>query len=135
MKIFFNVIGSIALALAIIGAAIPLVPTTPFLLLAAACYMRGSDRMYRWLTQNRVFGRYLLDFYENKGITLRVKVMAIGVMWISLLYSIYFLPLPALQISLALLGLGVTIYLAFGLKTVRRPSRRGSARIEDEMRG
>jgi len=132
MKIFFNIVGCIALTLAVAGMALPLVPTTPFLLLAAACFMRGSERMYRWLTQNRVFGRYLLDFQENKGVTLRVKITAIAAMWISLLYSMYFLPLPALQIPLGLMGLGVTAYLALGLKTLQRPSRRGLRQTDDE---
>ncbi|WP_017523710.1 YbaN family protein [Pusillimonas noertemannii] len=132
MKIFFNVVGSIALALAIIGAAIPLVPTTPFLLLAAACFMRGSERMYRWLTGNRVFGRYLLDFQERKGVTLRVKLTAIAVMWVSLSYSIYMLPSLALRIPLALMGIGVTAYLALGLKTLQRPGPSGSRQINDQ---
>lgn len=134
MKLFFNTVGCIALALGIIGIPLPLVPTTPFLLLAAACFMRGSDRMYRWMTGNPVFGPYLRDFQEKKGITLRIKITAIAATWISLLYSMYFLPQPMLRIPLALLGLGVTAYLALGLKTLQSPSRRGSREIDEEAR-
>lgn len=132
MKIFFNVVGCIAVALGIIGIALPLLPTTPFLLLAAACFLRGSDRLYRWLTGNRVFGPYLLDYQEKKGVTLRVKVVAILVMWTSMLYSMFMLPIPALRWPMGLIGLGVTAYLIWGLKTLQRPTPRGSQRIDDE---
>ncbi len=132
MKIFFNTIGWIALALGVIGIALPLLPTTPFLLLAAACFMRGSDRMYRWLTQNRVFGRYLRDYQEQRGVTLRVKVVALTVMWASLLYSMY--TLPALRWPLGLIGLGVSAYLTFRLKTLQKSSTCNPGRLNDKDR-
>lgn len=129
MKIFFNIVGSIALVLGIIGIALPLLPTTPFLLLAAACFMRGSTRMHRWMTQNPVFGSYLRDYQEKKGVALRVKVVAVTVMWTSLLYTMFFL-VPTLKIPLGLIGLGVTAYLVLGLKTLERPIRRGSRDLD-----
>lgn len=132
MKIFFNTIGCIALALGVIGIVLPLLPTTPFLLLAAACFLRGSDRMYRWLTQNRVFGRYLLDFQERRGVTLRVKIVAITVMWTSLLYSMYAVALPTLRWPLALIGLGVTAYLALGLKTLPKQTAQSAKQVNDQ---
>lgn len=70
-------VGTLFLAMGIVGIALPLLPATPFLLLAAACYARGSERFYRWLMNNRVFGSYIRSYREGKGIRLRVKVMVL----------------------------------------------------------
>lgn len=130
MKIFFNIVGFIALGLAIIGIPLPLVPTTPFLLLAAACFMRGSDRMHDWMTQNPLFGKYLRDFEEKKGVTLRVKVFAIMLMWLWLIASMYFV--PPFIIPLSLIGLGVTAYMVFGLRTLPAQTPDATSKAEDK---
>lgn len=111
MKIWLNIIGTIAVGLAILGVFLPLLPTTPFLLLASACYARGSKRMHAWLLGNKVFGRYLRDFEEGRGIPLRGKIVAVSLMWISILYSISRLTSIALIAMLVIIAIGVTIYL------------------------
>ena len=111
MRILLNIIGSIAVALAILGVFLPLLPTTPFLLLASACYLRGSKRMHRWLLNNRVFGEYLRNFEEGKGIPLKAKITALALMWASLSFSIYKVQIVPLQLMLIMIGIGVTIYL------------------------
>jgi hypothetical protein len=63
--------------LGILGIFLPLLPTTPFLLLAAACYARSSERFYNWLLNNRWFGHYIRNYLEGKGVPLRVKVLSI----------------------------------------------------------
>lgn len=133
MKIFFNTIGFVALALGVIGIVLPLLPTTPFLLLAAACFMRGSDTMYRWMTQNPVFGRYLLDYQQHKGVTLRTKLVAISVMWASLLYTMYLM--PTLWWPIGIIGIGVTLYLIFRLKTVPADLRNDTRHIDEKSGG
>lgn len=132
MKLFLNIVGCVAVVLAVLGIVLPLLPTTPFLLLAAACFLRGSQRLHRWLTGNRVFGRYLLDYQEKKGVTLRVKLTAISVMWASMLYSMWVVPSAAMRWPLALIGAGVTVYLIWGLKTLQTPTQRGSTPINDD---
>ncbi|HLU20588.1 MAG TPA: YbaN family protein [Pusillimonas sp.] len=133
MKIFFNTVGFIALALGVVGMVLPLLPTTPFLLLAAACFMRGSDRMYHWMTHNPVFGRYLLDYQRHKGVTLRVKILAISLMWGSLLYTMYLL--PALWWPIGIIGVGVSLYLIFRLKTIPGAPRNETRHIDENGRG
>lgn len=100
-----------AVVLGLIGIFLPLLPTTPFLLLASACYMRGSKRMAKWMVTNRLFGRYLLDYQEGRGIPLKTKIWAITIMWSSLALSAYFVPLPWVRPLLLIPGIGVTIYL------------------------
>lgn len=112
MKWLFNILGTVALALALIGIFVPLLPTTPFLLLASACYLRGSQRMHAWMLGNRFFGAQLRHYQLHRGIPLRTKYVAIGLTWVSLLASMAMLGKPWLQALLGAIGLGVTIFIA-----------------------
>ncbi len=122
MKIVLNLIGCLAVVLGVLGIFLPLLPTTPFLLLASACFARGSTRLHNWLQTNKVFGKYLRDYENGKGIPLRGKVWVLIFMWTSMGYSIWRLhDKPALQILVALIGTGVTIYLTRFVPTMRLP--------------
>jgi len=81
------VVGSLSLAAGIIGMLVPMWPTTPFLLLAAACYVRSSERLYGWLIEHRHLGPYIQDFRTGRGIPLRVKVIVLGLMWTTTVMS------------------------------------------------
>ena len=106
MKIVLIVIGSIALALGIIGIFLPLLPTTPFLLLAAALYFRSSPRQYEWLLSQKHLGPYIRNFREHKAIPLRAKIISVSMVWLTLLYCAYIVSsqlwLSALMIALAI---------------------------------
>jgi uncharacterized membrane protein YbaN (DUF454 family) len=110
MRIAANILGSFALILGIIGIFLPLLPTTPFLLLASACYARGSPRLHLWLRSHPSFGRYLRDFEDGRGIPLRGKVLALLMMWTSMLVTIWKVGL-VLKVVLAAIACGVTLYL------------------------
>ncbi|HZX17907.1 MAG TPA: YbaN family protein [Pseudomonas sp.] len=86
-------IGWLSVALGVIGIFLPVLPTTPFLLLAAACFMRSSKRFYLWLVNHRRLGPWIVDYLEGQGIPLKGKVYAIGVMWLSIGLSCYLVPL------------------------------------------
>ena len=105
--------GSVALILGVIGLALPVIPTSPFLLLAAFCYARGSERFYVWLITNPHFGEYIRALRKGEGIPLRVKVYAILLLWLTLGTSIVFIvPLWPVKTVLTLVGLGVSVYIA-----------------------
>ena len=89
MKIVLIVLGSIALVLGVVGVFMPLLPTTPFLLLAAALYFRGSPRLYEWLLNQKRLGPYIRNFREHKAIPLRVKIISVTMVWLTLLYCAY----------------------------------------------
>ena len=110
-KILLNIAGTLALVLAILGIFLPLLPTTPFLLLASACYLRGSERMHGWLMNHRILGPYLSDLQAGKGIPLRGKIIALTLMWASLAFSAWYVPVPWVKPLLLIPGIGVTIYL------------------------
>ncbi len=111
VRILFNIVGTLAVVLGLIGIFLPLLPTTPFLLLATACYMRGSQRMAHWMHHNRFFGAYLRDFHENRGIPLKTKIIALSTLWISLGISAWVMPIAWARLLLLIPGIGVTIYL------------------------
>ena len=111
VKHTLNIIGLIAVVLGVVGIFVPLLPTTPFLLLASACFARGSERLHRWLLTNKLFGSYLSDFEQGKGIPLRGKIMAVGLLWVSLGYSVYLLSSVPLRLLLIAIGVAVSTYL------------------------
>ncbi|MGE6791750.1 YbaN family protein [Pseudomonas guineae] len=86
-------IGWLSVALGVIGIFLPVLPTTPFLLLAAACFMRSSKRFYLWLVNHRQLGPWIVDYLEGQGIPLKGKVYAISLMWLSIGVSCYVVPL------------------------------------------
>lgn len=110
--------GSLCLGLAFLGVFLPLLPTTPFLLLASACYVRSSERLHRWLMSNRLLGGYISNFRERRGIPLRAKITTVVLLWLPLLYSVYRLDLPWLEALLLLMGL-VWSVLIFRMKTLK----------------
>lgn len=126
MKIALNIIGSIAVVLAILGIFLPLLPTTPFLLLASACYMRGSQRLHRWLLANRVFGEYLRNFEDKKGMPRKAKIMTLALLWVSMAFSIYTVDPLLVKGILFSIGIGVTV-LILRLKTLESIAREGDA--------
>jgi uncharacterized protein len=121
MKVALNLIGGIAVVLAILGVFLPLLPTTPFLLLASACFARGSTRLHTWLLNNRVFGKYIRNYEQGRGIPLRGKVTALGMLWASIGYSAYTVGNTALVALLISIAIGVTIYLCVFVPTLPPP--------------
>ena len=111
--------GSISLALGIIGIFLPLLPTTPFLLLTAACYARGSERLHNWLLNNKMFGKYIRNYREGKGIPARSKGFALTLLWVTIGFSIlYVIPILIVQIILLAIAILVSIYI-ISLPTLR----------------
>ena len=119
MKIILNAIGMLAVILGVLGIFLPLLPTTPFLLLASACFARASPRLHNWLQTNRVFGKYLRDYENGKGIPLRGKVWILIFMWGSMSYSIWRTDHLWARLLIMLIGTCVTIYLTRFVPTMR----------------
>ena len=106
-RLWFLAVGHLSVGLAILGAVLPLVPTTPFLLLAAACYARGSSRFYYWLLNTRGFGPMIRNWREHRAVALGHKLLAIGVITVSIGSTVlFFMPHLAGKVVLSGLGLG-----------------------------
>jgi hypothetical protein len=105
--------GSICLGLGIIGIVLPVLPTTPFLLIAAALYARSSSRFYNWIIGNRWFGKYIKAYREGKGVSLKIKAGAITILWITVLVSVIFaLQILWLRLLLIVIASLATVYIS-----------------------
>jgi uncharacterized membrane protein YbaN (DUF454 family) len=111
--------GTLCVGLGLAGIFLPLLPTTPFLLLAAICYAGSSPRFYDWLMNNRWFGRYIKNYREGKGLTLMTKIVSLASLWITIGYSAAFvMPWLSGKLALIVIALGVTAHI------LRRPTCR-----------
>ena len=104
--------GLLCTALGILGIFLPVLPTVPFLLLAAACFARGSERFYGWLLDHAYLGPMIRGYLDGQGIPLRAKLSAIALLWITIPISVlFFIPLLWVKVFLLAVGLCVTLYL------------------------
>ena len=104
--------GTLFIGLGTLGIFLPLLPTTPFLLLAAACYARGSKRFYHWLITNRWFGNYIKNYRERKALPLRIKALSIALLWATIGYSaVFVVSIPLIRAILIGIAIGVTLHI------------------------
>ncbi|MEW6734759.1 MAG: YbaN family protein [Acidobacteriota bacterium] len=112
--------GTLSVGLGILGIFLPLLPTTPFLLLAAACYARSSRKFYLWLLGNRIFGNYIQNYRSGQGIPLRAKIITILLLWLVMLYTAFFvINILLVKILLILIAICTSSYL-LSLRTLKR---------------
>lgn len=125
VRVLLVIAGSVFVVLGVIGAFLPLLPTTPFLLLAAACYARASTRFYNFLLNNRSFGPTILEWQRHRSIPWRTKLWSIALMTAMLSTSIiFFVKDPRLQIALALFGVLMAVHM-YRIPSRDRPARPG----------
>ncbi len=120
MKLLLIFLGTISLAIGVIGVFVPGLPTTSFLLITAFLYARSSDRLYNKLLSNRYVGPYITNFRKYKGMTLKSKIYSISMMWTMIFISTYFF-IPSQTVSLIVSGAGIigTVVMGFILRTVK----------------
>ena len=104
-------VGFFATGLAILGIFLPLVPTVPLLLLAAACFARSSERFHHWLLNHQKLGPMINGYLNGQGIPLRAKITAIGLIWLSISISVFVVNPFWLELLLVIIGFSVTLYL------------------------
>jgi uncharacterized membrane protein YbaN (DUF454 family) len=118
-RVLWLIAGMICLVLGAIGIVLPILPTTPFLLASAACFCRSSSRMYNWLLDNKLFGEYIRNYREGRGLPMKTKITALTVLWATIGISTVFLlnrllppqfVLPMQLIMLAV-AVGVSIHI------------------------
>jgi uncharacterized membrane protein YbaN (DUF454 family) len=112
--------GTIFAGLAVLGVFLPLLPTTPFLLLAAVCYARSSKRFSNWLLSNRFFGKVIKNYLERKGVPLKLKALSISLLWITVGCSVAFaVHTLAIRVILIIIAIGVTVHI-LSIRTLRQ---------------
>ncbi len=121
MKTLYAILGGISLGLGIAGIFLPVLPTTPFLLLSAALWFKASPRLYEWLINHRIFGEYIRNFRENRAIPLHAKIISVSLLWLTLGGCFFTVGAGRwwLQLMFAVLAIGVTIHI-LSYATLRR---------------
>ena len=112
VKTLYFIGGTISLILGIIGIVLPILPTTPFLLLAAACYARSSEKFYNWLLNNRILGSYIRNYIEGRGMPIKVKIFTISMLWITILISAFLIiQIIWIRVVLIIIAIAVTTHI------------------------
>jgi len=111
--------GSTSLALGVVGIFVPILPTTPFLLLTSFCYLRSSNRLYNWVINHRIFGSFIDNYMNNRAVEMKAKIVSLIFLWTTLGVSIFIFSSLHLRIFLFAVGIGVTIHL-LTLKTLKK---------------
>lgn len=131
MKFLYKITGLFFVGLGFLGAFLPVLPTTPFLLLALWFFTRSSPRLKNWLLTNKLFGTYISDFHNGRGIPVRVKYYTVILLWAAILTSVYAVSGKLwLQILLILIACGVSVHI-LRFKTKKRDNVDTSSSIGD----
>jgi uncharacterized membrane protein YbaN (DUF454 family) len=118
--------GTIFVGLGILGIFVPILPSTPFFLLASICYVRSSKKLYNWLLNNRWFGSYIKNYQQGKGIPLQIKIFSISLLWLTILFSAFGVVKAILiRILLFIIAIGVSLHIGF-IKTIKSKEKRQS---------
>ena len=114
LRLLWVGLGCFFVGLGAIGAVVPGMPTTVFLVLAAACFIRSSQRLYDWLISNKTFGPYLKNYREGKGIPLRAKVIALSLIIIFVSVAVFYaIKVTPIKVLVGLIGLIGFLFVLF----------------------
>jgi uncharacterized membrane protein YbaN (DUF454 family) len=99
--------------LGILGIFLPLLPTTPFLLLSAFLFARSSEKLHSWLLNHKILGKYIYDFLQDKSMPLCIKIISTSILWMTIICSIIFIASGKiwLQILLFAIAVGITVHI------------------------
>ena len=111
MRILLIIIGTISLILGTVGMALPILPTTPFLLLSAACYIRSSRRLHDWLINHKIFGQYITE-YKTCTMSVGKKVVTIALLWLGICFSIYTVQSVYIKLGLLMVAALVSVHIS-----------------------
>lgn len=119
-KVFLVILGCLGLGLGALGAVLPLLPAFPFLMLAAFCFAKSSEKLHNWFTSTRLYKKNLESFVQGKGMTVKTKVRIM--LTVTILMSMGFIMMHAVPVGRIVLGivwLCHVLYFIFGIKTLK----------------
>lgn len=119
MKYIFIVLGFLFLGIGIVGIYLPLLPATPFLLLATACFAKGSEKFHKWFTSTKLYKNNIEPIKDNKGLTMKKKIKILAMITFFIAVSFYFIKISHARICLILVLIFHYIYFFFKVKTVK----------------
>jgi len=132
-NVAFTALGFIFLGLGAIGIALPVMPTTPFVLLAALCFSTGNNRIAGWLRRNRIFGPYIENIKTRKSVPAKLIAGSIIFVWTGLIISMSIMQTLRINVLLIVVGLGVTIHLLkIGMRKADRCENKNMCESENK---
>lgn len=123
-KILYLSVAFLCVGIGAVGVVLPVLPTTPFLLLASFCFAKGSDRFHRWFLSTKLYQKHLESFVTNKMMTLKTKVCILVPATLMMLVAIYFAPIWHMQVFMGVLILFKYYYFIFRIKTVKKEDKK-----------
>jgi uncharacterized membrane protein YbaN (DUF454 family) len=123
-KVLLTLLGVVSLGLGAVGVVIPVLPTTPFVLLAAMCFSKSNKKFYLWLQDNRVFGQFIENYRTQQGISIWLKTTSIIFLWTGLIISMVMTRAVLVYALLGFVGVCVTIHLLM-IKTKKEGDEKG----------
>jgi len=123
-RLLFVTLGTLFLGVGIVGIVVPILPTTPFLLLATSFYARGSDKFHDWLLNSRILGTYVRHYIDGKGMPLKIKLFTIVFLWTAISFTAAFaVDELVVRITLVLVAIGVSVHV-FLIKSNKKTKKR-----------
>ena len=119
-KVFLVILGCLGLGIGALGAVLPLLPAFPFLMLAAFCFAKSSEKLHNWFISTRLYKKNIESFVQGKGMTVKTKVRIM--LTVTILMSIGFIMMHAVPVGMIVLGivwLFHVLYFIFGIKTLK----------------
>lgn len=132
-KYLYILLGSVTLVIGTIGIFLPILPTTPLLLLTGFFYLRSSEKLHQWLIHHRIFGAYIYSYVTYKAVSLKTKISAISILWLSILFSMYLIDNNWLRLMLGVIAFSVTVYIS-SLTTLSKEKNREVKQLHTALR-
>ena len=132
-KYFYIILGFITLGLGLIGVILPILPTTPFLLLASFCFAKGSERFHSWFTNTNIYKKHLESFVKERAMTLKQKVVLLSFVNFMLAFPLILVDVLPMRITIIVLIIIKLYYFIFRVKTITPEEKRAMETARREM--
>ena len=132
-KYFYITLGFIALGLGLVGVILPILPTTPFLLLTSFCFAKGSERFHTWFTNTNIYKKHLESFVKERAMTLKQKVVLLSFVNFMLAFPLILVDVLPMRITIIVLIIIKLYYFIFKVKTITPEEKRAMEAARREM--
>lgn len=132
-KYFYITLGFIALGLGLIGVILPILPTTPFLLVTSFCFAKGSERFHSWFTNTNIYKKHLESFVKERAMTLKQKVVLLSFVNFMLAFPLILIDILPMRITIIVLIIIKLYYFIFRVKTITPEEKRAMETARREM--
>ena len=132
-KYFYITLGFITLGLGLIGVILPILPTTPFLLVTSFCFAKGSERFHSWFTNTNIYKKHLESFVKERAMTLKQKVVLLSFVNFMLAFPLILIDILPMRITIIVLIIIKLYYFIFRVKTITPEEKRAMETARREM--